>query len=196
MNRHPFATLIVALAATCAAAADAPPLNTRTALPGYFVVGGLGVANRTVVAISHPIDQEMPPNQLVLLAVPSEPKPFGEYNGFSVFLGNSTGCDIVLSSVDGHLPIVRQAKDENGRWRPIEYLVTSRCGNSYVGRLLPAGHYWTFVAPEYTGSFRTTMRFALNPEGHPIYSNEFEGAINPGQFDGQVIIGGVTNVTP
>lgn len=49
---------------------------------------------------------------------------------------------------------------------------------------LPAGHYWTFATPVYSGTFETTMRFALTLEnGERLYSNAFMGFIQPGQFE-------------
>src|SRR4029079_11871070 len=80
--------------------------------------------------------------------------------------------------------IVREALDAHGNWKPVEYLPSSWCGNSYHRVFLPAGQLWTFRAPVYDGDFATTMRFALRPKSGdaPIYSNEFPGRIYATQF--------------
>ena len=43
--------------------------------------------------------------------------------------------------------------------------------------------YWEFTAPRYSGSIESKLRFALRlDDGETIYSNEFDGSINPEQF--------------
>ena len=94
-----------------------------------------------------------------------------------------------------------QALDPKGVWRDIEYLPNSWCGNSYHQVVLPENHYWTFVTPVYEGCYYTKLRIELSsidPSKHKgskarrefgtikeelvLYSNEFEGSINPAQF--------------
>ncbi len=48
---------------------------------------------------------------------------------------------------------------------------------------LGSGEYWAFSAPRYVGDRKTKLRFAFTvAEGKTIYSNEFEGSVNPEQF--------------
>ena len=137
--------------------------------------------------------------------------PFLEFNwdkttkGMIVFVANTSGDTINFNAQDSRLYMKMQARDKDGAWRDIEYLPNSWCGNSYHHVELPANHYWTFVAPIYEGIFYTKLRVALTyidpkdlvkpPEQEGlldwgyrdkrelvVYSNEFEGSINPGQF--------------
>jgi hypothetical protein len=119
-----------------------------------------------------------------LIALPDEPSPFqGRHRGFLVLLVNATDKSVWFSASDSRLSIVREAIDKDGAWKPIEYLPSSWCGNSYHRVLLPAGEAWTFTAPTYRGTFATRMRFVLQQEkGESIYSNEFPGSINREQF--------------
>jgi hypothetical protein len=82
---------------------------------------------------------------------------------------------------------VQEALDRDGKWKPIEYLPSSWCGNSYHTVFLAANEYWEFTAARFTGKFKTKLRFRLDhqkpgAEDATIYSNEFEGGVNPKQF--------------
>jgi hypothetical protein len=104
-----------------------------------------------------------------------------QYKGMKLLLINASGKKAVFPAQDSRLYIIQEAKDEDGEWRPIEYLPSSWCGNSYHQVFLGSREYWTFVVPRYTGSFKTRLRFKLEGD-EPIYSNEFEGSINKEQF--------------
>jgi hypothetical protein len=122
---------------------------------------------------------------LTLSAQPDQTVPFARsYRGFRLLLINATNSEVAFSASDSRLPIIQEALDSRGRWRPIEYLPESSCGNSYHSVFLPARHYFEFAVPAYTGKQRSRLRFVLQREqrGTPIYSNEFEGSINPRQF--------------
>ena len=122
-----------------------------------------------------------------------------------VYVVNATSDTIHFNAQDSRLYMKMQASDRKGAWRDIEYLPSSWCGNSYHSVDLPVNHYWTFVAPIYEGSFSTKLRIELtyvdpsdkldvNERGRfldhayrdkrelKVYSNEFEGTINPAQF--------------
>ncbi len=121
-------------------------------------------------------------NEVYLLAFPDEEQPFsGGYKGMRVVLVNVTDKQQAFNASNSRLYIIQEAKDENGEWKPIEYLPSSWCGNSYHSVVLQPKQYWEFTAPRYAGKMPTTVRFALTGTG-PIYSNEFEGSINPQQF--------------
>ncbi len=83
--------------------------------------------------------------------------------------------------MDSSLPIVQEALDPKGRWRSIEQMSRSFSGNTSHRLFLPAGHYWEFIAPRYTGSYRTKLRFRLNGK-QVLHSNEFDGSVNLEQF--------------
>jgi len=169
--------------------AESQPLDAKAALRGYFFAGspqhremrgGFALCDNRPLRIK----RSLPKGQLLLLAYPDEHVRFRERSGFRVLLANTTGAEVMIAASDSRLDIVREALDRSGKWRPIEYFPHSWCGNSYHHVFLPPGYAWSFRAPEYTGSFRTKMRFVLTREdGPPLYSNEFEGSINLAQFD-------------
>ena len=107
--------------------------------------------------------------------------------------------DLVISRADDFIPfhgeylnLVMQAKNQDGKWVDIENIYGAFCGtvSNNIG-ILPAGHYWSYVIPQYEGAIKTKLRMVLNnayplaeDEGEYWYSNEFKGGVNPGQFYG------------
>lgn len=82
-----------------------------------------------------------------------------------------------------------QARDPQNKWRDIEYIPDSWCGNSYHKVFLGRNEYWEFNAPVYHGELKTKLRLKLLYKRAPcqkindiIYSNIIEGSINPAQF--------------
>ena len=114
----------------------------------------------------------------------------------TIFVANPTNDTINFNAQDRRLYMKMQALDKNGEWRYIEYLPSSWCGNSYHTTYLSPGRYWSFAAPVYQGSFETRLRVQLevivgnathqmfehNKNTRLVYSNEFTGSVNPGQF--------------
>ena len=164
------------------------PLNTKEALPGYFLAGSAkpdpGALGGFGSSDNYPrlIDLSVPNATISFLAQPDVPLAFAGRSGFRVVIANTTGGEVAFDASDGRLSVVREAQDLKGQWHQIEYLPRSWCGNSYHRVTLPSGHYWSFPAPEYTGPLRTKMRFVLSSGDTHLYSNEFEGSINPEQF--------------
>ena len=141
------------------------------------------------------------PDSVYLLAAPDDvvPTPDGKHKAIALSLVNGTGRRVALAAADSRLSIVREAKDAAGNWRAIEYFPSSWCGNSYHRVFLDPHEGWRFTVPVFTGPQKTTMRFTLLPsdrrgaadndlptqQAGAIHSNEFEGAINPEQFEGK-----------
>ena len=125
----------------------------------------------------HGIDGEVS-----LIAFPHESVPFAtQFLGFRLLLINRTKTEVAFPACSSRLPVICEARDDDGRWMPIEYLPWSSCGNSYHEVFLPAGHYWEFAAPTYSGTTKTKLRFKLETK-QPIYSNEFDGFVSALQF--------------
>lgn len=107
---------------------------------------------------------------------------------FKLYIQNYSVDTIQFKAQDSRLDLKLQAKNKNGKWKDIEYLPSSWCGNSYHIIELPTNCYWQFTLPRYEGDFETLLRAELkyiNPKTKKeklIYSNEFNGSINPGQF--------------
>jgi hypothetical protein len=73
---------------------------------------------------------------------------------------------------------VMQAKDKKGDWKDIEkedYLI---CGTGVKTLSIPPGKYLFMAGTLYSGSFKTKLRLKYRD----VYSNEFDGSVNPAQF--------------
>jgi hypothetical protein len=120
---------------------------------------------------------------LYLLAQPTIETRFGAQPGMRVVLVNGTSEVLSFSACDSRIDLVQEARDESGRWRPIEYLPRSWCGNSYHRVFLPPREFWQFPAPRYRGPIATRLRFALTlSDKSRVVSNEFEGSVFLDQF--------------
>lgn len=119
----------------------------------------------------------------------------GGYHAITVYVANTTGRTINFNAQNSRLYMKVQALSAKGEWRDIEYLPSSWCGNSYHTLALESKSFWIFQSPIYEGAFKTKLRIELtyidpadksaeNSEKKEItiYSNEYEGSINPGQF--------------
>lgn len=182
------------LAITCLAlisashADELKPLNAKIMVRGYCFAGGgadkqafgYGQSDNSPMKLA---DKQLgKEGEISLVALPTETVPFAKsYRGFRLLLINRTNSEVPFDASDSRVSIIQEALDTHGQWRPIEYLPSSWCGNSYHRVFLPAGHYWEFIAPQYGGAQKTKLRFALQGK-QPIHSNEFEGSINPQQF--------------
>jgi hypothetical protein len=127
-------------------------------------------------------------------------KWFSQYEGMKLFIANTTKDTFSIDAQDSRLYVKIQAKDKNGNWRDIEYLPSSWCGNSYHTVYLRPNEYWDFNMPVYFGVLKTKLRAVLSFTrkfnakeernilerkviyNAPIYSNEIDGYINPGQL--------------
>lgn len=169
-------------------------LNVDFMLRGYFyagsrikdenALGGFGSSDnfpRSAEAMS------FPPGKVSLIAYPDEEKTFyKEFRGMKLLLANASAQRQAFSASDSRLYIVQEAKDTDGKWKPVEYLPSSWCGNSYHTVFLDPNEYWEFAAARFIGSQKTMLRFRLDisrgDQPEYIYSNEFAGSVNPKQF--------------
>ncbi len=120
---------------------------------------------------------------LFLLAQPGVVIPFAGRPGMRVSLVNNTQDLLAFSASDSRLPITQEAQDIDGNWKPVEYLRSSDCGNSYHRVFLGPDQFWAFSAPRYKGTIPTKLRFAIVLEdGSELHSNAFDGSVNPDQF--------------
>lgn len=120
---------------------------------------------------------------LFLLAQPEVVVTCEESAWMRLVLVNRTDDLLRFSASDSRLAIVQEAKDEDGAWRPIEFVPSSWCGNSGHSVFLEPDHFWEFPVPRYEGERATKIRFAFDLGGGLVLtSNEFDGSVNPGQF--------------
>lgn len=168
------------------------PAEFEVKLRGYFLaasdmedesaLGGYAKSDNA----SRPIEGnlEAPRSGVYLQVLPDETRAFAEtYRGMTVRLVNGTDEPVWFSASDSRLDIVQEAEDAEGRWRAIEYLPSSRCGNSYHRVGLKPGRYWTFAAPRYEGPFETRIRVRLRRDDEKdLVSDPFDGSIHRSQF--------------
>lgn len=122
-------------------------------------------------------------NALSLLAQPGVAMTYKGDKGMRVILINNTQDLLAFSASDSRLAVTQEAQDPDGNWRPVEYLPSSGCGNSYHRVFLRPQQYWAFSAPRYKGTMSTKLRFAMPlADFSQLYSNVFIGSVNPEQF--------------
>lgn len=170
-------------------------LNVDFMLRGYFyagsriedkkALGGFGSSDNLSKTVE--ADPNLPVNSISLIALPDDETAFAkEFRGMKVRLVNTTGDAVGFSASDSRLYIVQEAIDRDGKWKPVEYLPSSWCGNSYHSVFLGPNEYWEFAAAKLTGTNKTKLRFRLQMfKGEKqsfVYSNEFAGSVNPKQF--------------
>ena len=177
-------------------------LNIDMMNRGYFYAyseeskddaGGFGGSNNSPKKVSN---NSFPKNKLSIEVSSNTVDTFNRiYKGRSVYLYNTTNDTIVFNAQDSRLYMKVQAKTIKGEWKDIEYLPSSWCGNSYHTLQLYPSYFWKFVTPIYDGSIKTKLRIELKYVDHKdknpdiwerkeitIYSNEYDGSINPSQF--------------
>jgi hypothetical protein len=183
--------------------ADNKPMNIDYMNRGYFYA--LGYDTTSYSYPDHYAHQQQItavnnfPEGFSLIAMPERKHetPWGVQT-LSVFIVNSTSDTTFFNTQDNRLYMQMQAQDKTGKWVDIEYLPSSWCGNSYYGTSLWPDHYWSFAAPVYEGCMKTKFRIKLQvvnqgakknswgnarkEDEHIMYSNEFAGSVNPGQF--------------
>jgi hypothetical protein len=190
MNRGSLVVVALAFACTPGLAEDAALTYTRTTLHSRAecyagstiadpeALGGFGDSKNFPRPVPADPARE---GTLYLEALPEETAGEGR---LVLRLVNRTGAVVWFDASDSRLSIVQEAQDLLGTWRPVEYLPSSFCGNSYHRVGLGTGEAWTFNPRRYEGELRTRLRFRLKrDDADDLLSNEFVGSVNAGQFD-------------
>jgi hypothetical protein len=128
--------------------------------------------------------------QLSLVAYPAEVVDLGKRKALLLRLVNRTDKVMAFSACDSQLYIVQEALDGTGQWKRLETFPDTFCGNSFHRVFLEPNEYWEFFALPRDDSFKTKLRFRLEPGGErgiaegggALYSNEYEGSIDPAGF--------------
>jgi hypothetical protein len=120
-----------------------------------------------------------------------------QFLGYSVYVVNAGSDTAYFTAQDSRLHMYVQAQDDKKKWRDIEHLSSSWCGNSYHALKLGPSRHWKFAVPQYDGQTKTRLRIVLEDDGgtgmnrwlpkdqvkkHIYFSNEFGGYVNPAQF--------------
>jgi HEAT repeat protein len=176
---------------------DAKPVNTKERFRGLYpagsrlkdekALGGFGPCNNFPFDLGEK-DWGVK-GKVALIAFPQEKVAYFKYEGIALRVINRSDKVAAFAAFDSMMYIIQEAQDEKGRWREIELApdIHAFCGNSFHRVLLAPGQYWQFPARQYEGTFKTKIRFRLDPtrqpgEEPPVYSNEFDGRINPNQL--------------
>lgn len=158
--------------------------------------GGSGIAksgtNSQLISKNDPF----PSQKFSLIVFPEKPATvFERHTGIRVVVANASNQNIEFDAQDNRLNMVVQAMNASGEWKDIEYLPVSH-GNNYHVLTLKQNEYWSFATPKYEGATKTKLRVKLtyfdpfedslknrwDRKQLVIFSNEYDGTINPGQF--------------
>lgn len=105
------------------------------------------------------------------------------YNGYKFYIANNTDTIVKLRASDSRLSVIAEVFYK-GKWKPIEYLPSSWCGNSYHNVYLKQNEYWEFDIPKFTGKIKVKLRYKLIMGiDKYLYSNEILTSINKGQLE-------------
>ncbi len=124
---------------------------------------------------------------------------YGHFNAQKVYVVNTTGQQQLFYTNQQNLTMKVQALTAFGEWKDIEFVnqpdyFEMNSNNQDISQLANY-YYWVFKTPVYEGAFKTKLRIELKyidptietssywdkPE-LTVYSNEYEGSVNPGQF--------------
>lgn len=101
------------------------------------------------------------------------------------YFANYTDSIISIPTIIGRITLIQEAVDQNGIWRPIEisdnYL---QCGNTDHGNIsLQPGEFIEIYPRKYCGNIKTKLRMKILTDKGIVISEEYEGFVNPSQFD-------------
>jgi hypothetical protein len=136
------------------------------------------------------------PEKLSVIVDLDENVSRGQYAGNRIRIVNRSDERVLFAAIDSHLYLVLEARNDKGEWQPVERTPHGTgprdCAVGFHCISLKPGQYWNLEGPRYTGSFKTKLRYRLDlgksdrdipqPGGKLIYSEKFDGAINPEQF--------------
>jgi len=102
----------------------------------------------------------------------------------SIFV-NHTDSIIEIPHILSRVTLIQEAKDKNGIWRPIESSSNKLwCGNTDHGMIkLNPNEFIEIYPRKYCGEFHTKMRMKLLLKNEIVYSEEYDGFVNPKMFN-------------
>lgn len=96
---------------------------------------------------------------------------------FPVLIQNNHS-DTINIGYGRYIPIVAEAKNREGEWKPIEEPFIYMCGVGLETIILPPEEFVVTSQLMYSGKFKTKLRLRMGNN----YSQEFKGCINDAQF--------------
>ncbi|MBK7468357.1 MAG: WG repeat-containing protein [Saprospiraceae bacterium] len=164
-------------------------------LPNESKSGGWAVSNNVPKLIDYSIPFCLKSNLCLTLEEDCTDTIDKSFWARSLYLINNSFEKIEFRAQDSRLYILLQAKTDKNEWKDIESFPKSFCGNSNHIIWLEPGYYWKFKVHCYEGDIKTRLRYRIeyiDPMDKSIYiwekkiivlySNEFDGYVNPGQF--------------
>jgi len=103
---------------------------------------------------------------------------------FPIFMEN-VSQDTVQIGYAGYLPLLIEAKDQKGNWKPIQKTLRFECGTGIFGFYLSPNNMLVSSIKIYDGNFNTKLRLVYELSNEKIYSNEVNGKINSNQFENE-----------
>jgi hypothetical protein len=111
-------------------------------------------------------------------------------SSFPVLIHNVSNTEIYINNAIGFgdFHFIQEAKDTDGKWKPIEFQNSlwgqqSNCGALNPNYILLPKHYLATSTIKYKGDFKTKIRIKMFSGIHYYYSNEVTGYVNLSQFD-------------
>ena len=105
----------------------------------------------------------------------------GESKSYPVFIKNISK-DTLGVGYGKFIPLIIEAKDSLGNWKPIQEPYIYYCGTGLSNYYLPPNEIVINSCKLFEGNFKTVMRISFGLSNR-IKSNEFEGEMNYKQFD-------------
>ncbi|OQP44790.1 hypothetical protein A4H97_10535 [Niastella yeongjuensis] len=100
------------------------------------------------------------------------------YKAYPILIINETDS-ITIVGEGANIPIILEALDKDKWWKPLETRYQFDCGVGLKYILLKPREILCVLAPKYTGTFKTKLRYRLGES----YSAEFVGYISRDQFE-------------
>ncbi len=163
-------------------------LNIDYQLTNSYVIGEQQLVKPVSTGKASSLPYELDEDDFLMLIDTTEKLNYlKKYNGISLYIVNNTDEMAITLSLDGSLPLVLQAKDNNGEWADIENSEADYCNTPGTLIFFAAHSFWKFVMPQYDGGFRTMLRVKMgvldsDNNCNFVFSNVVEGKINPSQF--------------
>jgi hypothetical protein len=98
-------------------------------------------------------------------------------NSFPILLTNRD-TDTIFIGYGRHVPLIMEATDSLGNWKPIQERFIHPCGIGVGSIILPPNECVLTLAPIFKGNYKTRLRLTLGDN----HSNPFIGFINYRQF--------------
>ncbi|MCL9806074.1 hypothetical protein NAT51_11095 [Flavobacterium amniphilum] len=102
---------------------------------------------------------------------------------YPVLFFNNSSKSIPFGDTSLYVSVIQEAKDFDGKWKPIEFSYTIGSCIPPLDLLLQPKHYSAASIIKYDGDFKTKIRVKYSDGQNFFYSNEINGKINRSQFN-------------